>query len=74
MPERYPTLFSLVRIGSVTLKNRVILAAMGGTNFVDRITGEYNPAIRDYYLARAKGNVGAFNPRRHVCEKSILAL
>ena len=61
MQERYPTLFSPVRIGSVTLKNRVILAAMGGTNLVD-YEGNYNPRVRDYYLERAKGNVGLFIP------------
>ena len=61
MAERYPTLFSPVKIGGVTLKNRVILAAMGGTNLVD-YEGNYNPNVRDYYLARAKGNVGLFIP------------
>ena len=59
--ERYPNLFSPVKIGGVTLKNRVILAAMGGTNLVD-FAGNYNPRIRDYYLDRAKGNVGLFIP------------
>ena len=61
MQERYPTLFSPVKIGSVTLKNRVVLAAMGGTNLVN-YEGNYNPNVRDYYIARAKGNVGLFIP------------
>ena len=61
MQDRYPNLFSPVKIGNVTLKNRVILAAMGGTNLVN-LEGNFNPKVRDYYLARAKGNVGLFIP------------
>ena len=34
MQERYPNLFSPVKIGNVTLKNRVAIAAMGGTNLL----------------------------------------
>ena len=62
MPERYPNLFSPIKIGSCTLKNRVILAAMGGTNFIIPPTGEFNPDVWDYYIARAKGNVGLMIP------------
>ena len=62
MQERYPALFSPVKIGSVTLKNRVAIAAMGGTNLLLPGTGEFNPNVRDYYLARAKGNVGLIIP------------
>ena len=62
MTERYPTLFSPVKIGSVTLKNRVVLAAMGGTNLINPATGKFNENVREYYLARAKGNVGLIIP------------
>ena len=62
MPERYPNLFSPIKIGSCTLKNRVILAAMGGTNFIIPPTGEFNPDVWDDYIARAKGNVGLMIP------------
>ena len=62
MQERYPNLFSPVKIGNVTLKNRVAIAAMGGTNLLFPGTGEFNPNVRDYYLARAKGNVGLMIP------------
>ncbi len=62
MQERYPNLFSPVKIGNVTLKNRVAIAAMGGTNLLLPGTGEFNPRVRDYYLARAKGNVGLMIP------------
>ena len=62
MAERYPTLFSPVKIGGVTLKNRVILAAMGGTNLLLPGSGGFNPDVHDYYIARAKGNVGLIIP------------
>ena len=62
MQERYPALFSPVKIGSVTLKNRVAIAAMGGTNLLLSGAGGFNPNVRDYYLARAKGNVGLIIP------------
>ena len=62
MSERYPSLFSPVKIGGVTLKNRVILAAMGGTNLIHPGTGEFNAHVRDYYLDRARGNVGLIIP------------
>ena len=59
--ERYPALFSPIRIGGVTLKNRVILTAMGGTGLFG-YDGHFNPKIRDYYLERAKGGVGLIIP------------
>ena len=46
MQERYLSLFSPVKIGRVTLKNRVILTAMGGTSFLGH-DGKFNPHIRD---------------------------
>ena len=61
MQERYSALFSPVKIGNVTLKNRVILTAMGGTSFLGH-DGKFNPHIRDYYMARVKGGVGLIVP------------
>ncbi len=61
MQERYSSLFSPVKIGSVTLKNRVILTAMGGTSFLGH-DGKFNPHIRDYYMARVRGGVGLIVP------------
>ena len=58
--KRYESLFSPVKIGSVTLKNRVILTAMGGTSPFG--LGGFNPNLRDYYLDRAKGNVALIIP------------
>ena len=61
MSERYEALFSPIRIGGVTLKNRVILTAMGGTGLFG-YDGKFNPKIREYYLRRAKGGVGLIIP------------
>jgi len=61
MQEKYSSLFSPVKIGGVTLKNRVILTAMGGTSFLGR-DGKVNPNIRDYYMARVRGGVGLIVP------------
>ena len=59
--DRYPSLFSPIKIGGVTLKNRVILTAMGGTGLFG-FDGHFNPKIRAYYLERAKGGVGLIVP------------
>ena len=56
----YDALFSPIKIGGVTLKNRVILTAMGGTSFF--IGDRFNEKIRDYYIDRCKGNVGCIIP------------
>ena len=61
MAEKYPSIFSPIKIGNVELKNRVILTAMGGTSFLGH-DGQFNPHIRDYYMARVRGNVGLIVP------------
>ena len=57
----YEALFQPIRVGGVTLKNRIIHCAMGGTSFVGH-EGETNEKIRDYYLERARGGVGLIIP------------
>ncbi|MDR9824431.1 hypothetical protein RCJ22_02280, partial [Vibrio sp. FNV 38] len=61
MQERYPSLFTPIKIGGVTLKNRVILTAMGNTAPFGH-DGSFNPNIRDYYMDRVRGNVGLIIP------------
>ena len=61
MKEKYEALFSPIKVGGVTLKNRVILTAMGGTGLFG-YDGKFNEKIREYYLRRAKGNVAAIIP------------
>lgn len=48
----YPHLFSGIRIGSRTLKNRIVHASMS-THYADR--GRITPRLIDYYRNRARG-------------------
>ena len=48
-------------MGGVTLKNRIVLCAMGGTNPIG-FEGKFSEGHRDYYIARAKANVGLMIP------------
>ena len=56
MKEKYPHLFSPVSVGPVTLRNRVVMAAMGMSQSDD---GFVSRAVLNHYAARAKGGVGA---------------
>lgn len=56
MNEKYPHLFSPVKIGGVELRNRVVMAAMGMSQSDN---GFVNQAVLNHYAARAKGGVGA---------------
>ena len=56
MNQKYPHLFSPVNIGSVTLRNRVVMAAMGMSQSDN---GFVNQAVLNHYAARAEGGVGA---------------
>ena len=56
MNSRYPNLFSPVSIGNVTLRNRVVMAAMGMSQSDN---GFVNQAVLNHYAARAEGGVGA---------------
>ncbi len=50
-----PGLFEKAKIGNITLKNRVVMAAMGTKAEPD---GGISRQMKDYYVARAKGGVG----------------
>jgi 2,4-dienoyl-CoA reductase-like NADH-dependent reductase (Old Yellow Enzyme family)/thioredoxin reductase len=52
----YEHLFKAGRIGSVTLKNRIVMPAMV-TGFANTL-GETTPQLISYYTTRAKGGVG----------------
>lgn len=53
---QYPNLFSPIRVGALTLKNRIVLPSMG-TNLANQ-DGTIGPALRDYLVERAKGGAG----------------
>jgi len=56
MSHRFPHLFSPGRIGGMTLRNRIVMAAMG-TNFAAQ-DGYCNERLIAYYEDRAKGGAG----------------
>lgn len=55
MNPKYPTLLSPARIGSVELRNRTVMAAMGMSQADN---GFVNQAVLNHYSERAKGGVG----------------
>ena len=61
MTKNYEALFTPLKVGGVTLKNRIVLCAMGGTNPIG-FEGKFSEGHRDYYIARAKANVGLMIP------------
>ncbi|MBR4728338.1 MAG: FAD-dependent oxidoreductase [Clostridia bacterium] len=56
MHPKYPHLLSPAKIGSVTLRNRTVMAAMGMSQSDN---GFVNQAVLNHYAARANGGVGA---------------
>lgn len=63
MPGKYDALFTPMQIGGATVKNRIVLAAMEGTGMVEGQMGfKFNPHCRNYYIERAKNNVGLMIP------------
>ncbi|MCQ2560741.1 MAG: FAD-dependent oxidoreductase [Clostridia bacterium] len=56
MNKYYPNLFSPIRVGRVTLKNRIGMSAMDTCYFAK--DGSLTPKAIAHYLERAKGGVG----------------
>ena len=54
---KYEKLFSPITIGKLTLKNRTSMAPMGPIGYADS-NGGFNQRLQDYYVERAKNNVG----------------
>ena len=63
MSNQYDALFSPLKIGNSTIKNRIVLCAMEGTNLVEGMMGyEFNKHCHDYYVERAKNDVALMVP------------
>ena len=62
MDPKYASLFQPISIGGVTLKNRVILCAMGGTSPFEPGGTTLVEGIGAYYADRAKGGVSLIIP------------
>lgn len=54
---KYSKLFSSIKIGSITIKNRFAMAPMGPLGLADA-NGGWNQRGIDYYVERAKGGTG----------------
>ena len=59
--DNYDILFTPWKVGDLTLKNRIVLTAMGGTSPIG-FGGQFEERTRAYYLARARANVGLMIP------------
>ncbi len=51
--SEFSYLFQPIRIGTLELKNRIVMAPMGTTFW--GVNGEVTDRVIDYYIARAKG-------------------
>lgn len=60
----YESIFTPVKIGSLEVKNRIMLAPMEGTGMIDWMTGCRVRAeeVHDFYIERAKDGVGLVMP------------
>ncbi len=56
MSCKYDALFQPRQIGSVTIKNRIVMCPMGGTAIIEN--NEFDQASADMFIERAKGGVG----------------
>ena len=63
MSTQYDPLFTPFNIGKCQIKNRVVIPAMEGTNIIENMMGPgFNEKCHDYYIERAKNDVGLFIP------------
>ncbi|HVI39047.1 MAG TPA: NADH:flavin oxidoreductase, partial [Anaerovoracaceae bacterium] len=53
---KYPNLYSEIKVGGVTLKNRIVMPPMG-TNYAN-VDGTITPRMIEYNTERARGGVG----------------
>ena len=70
----YNKMFSPLKVNSITLKNRLVMAPMGNIDMCEE-TGRPNDKMLQYFFARAKGGVGLITtgliPISHGVDPSI---
>ena len=70
----YDKMFSPLKVNSITLKNRLVMAPMGNIDMCEE-TGRPNDKMLQYFFARAKGGVGLITtgliPISHGVDPSI---
>ena len=73
----YDCMFSPIRVNSITIKNRLVMAPMGNIDMAEE-TGRPNAKMQQYFFARAKGGVGLITtgliPISHGIDHSITEL
>ena len=63
MNEKYSALFEPIKIGGVTVKNRILMAPMEGTTIINWLYGKgFEAEKKDFYFERAKDGVGIIIP------------
>ena len=58
--HKYDALFEPLKIGKLTVPNRIILCAMGGTALIN--DGKFNPGGKKFFMRCAKSGVGLIIP------------
>ena len=63
MKKEYDILFTPWKIGNVEIKNRIVLCPMGGTSLFGWMEpNHFDKVAADFFLERAKNNVGLIIP------------
>ena len=63
MNPKYESLFQPMKIGNLEIKNRFVLEPMEGTNIIEGMAkAKFNEHVHDYYIERAKNDVGLIIP------------
>lgn len=62
MKKQHEILFSPMKVGGVTIKNRFVHAPMSETPPISTSTHQFNAKARDYLVGLAKNNVGLIIP------------
>ena len=60
MAGKYQALFTPLKIGTVQIKNRIVMCPMGGTALIEN--GRFHETAAKFYIERAKGGVGLIVP------------
>lgn len=58
--HKYDALFEPFQVGTMTVPNRIVLCAMGGTALIN--DGKFNPGGKEFFLRCAKSGVGMIIP------------
>lgn len=66
----YPNLFKPLKIGSMTIKNRLIVGPMGGYNFAGP-KGEFSERSAEYFVERARGGFGLIFTGVTICDLEV---